>query len=148
MREPSDRIHKSENLIYITDLSFSTDVCDVEAMLNHYVNEDVTTSESESENELANIPGQSSSELAQQIPSVFVENSSDIHIGPRLQYNGPVTVKQYITVNGKNSIKSSPGELCNDIANTGVEPPEVVITNSMYTRVVKTFFLSSPNLRL
>lgn len=99
-------------------------------MLNRYVNEDVATSESESDNELASIPGQSSSELAQQIPSVFVEKSSDIHIGPRLQYNGPVTVKQYITVNGKESIKSSPGKLCNDIAKTGIQPPEVVIANS------------------
>jgi hypothetical protein len=132
-------IHTSEKLMYVTDLSFSTDVCDLEAMLNHYVNEDVTTSESESENELANIPGQSSSELAQQIPPVFVENSSDIHIGPRLQYNGPVTVKQYITVNGKDSIKSSAGKLRNDIAETSIQPPEVLVKNSMYTRVVQTF---------
>jgi hypothetical protein len=125
--------------MYLTDLSFSTDVCDLQAMLNRYVNEDVATSESESDNELASIPGQSSSELAQQIPSVFVEKSSDIHIGPRLQYNGPVTVKQYITVNGKDSIKSSPGKLCSDIAKTGIQPPEVVVTNSMYTRVFQIF---------
>ncbi|PNF17850.1 hypothetical protein B7P43_G02228 [Cryptotermes secundus] len=97
------------------------DMCELEAMLNSYVNEDVSTSESESENELATIPGQSPSELTKQIPPVFVENSSDVHIGPRLQYNGPVTVKQYITVNGKGSVKSSPGKLCNDIARTGYQ---------------------------
>jgi hypothetical protein len=118
-------------------LSFFTGVCDLEAMLNHYVTEDVSTSESESEKELASIPGQLASEQAQQIPSVFVENSSDIHIGPHLQYNGPVTVKQYITVNGKDSIKSSSRKFCDEIATTGIQPPEVVITNSMYTELFK-----------
>lgn len=106
-------------------------------MLNHYVNEDVTISESESESELASIPGQLCSEQAQQTPSVFVENSSDIHIGPHLQYNGPVTVKQYITVNGKDNMKSLPSKLCNDIATSGIQPPEAVITNSMYTKLFK-----------
>jgi hypothetical protein len=132
--------------MYLSDLSFSTDACDLEAMLSHYVNEDVATSESESENELANIPGQSSSELAQHMPSVFVEKSSDIHIGPHLQYNGPVTVKQYITVNGKDSIKSTHRKVCNDIAQTGIQPPEVVITNSMYTELFKVLDKQS-NLR-
>ncbi|XP_069702870.1 probable chitinase 2 [Periplaneta americana] len=61
-------------------------------------------SESESDNELATIPGPSPSQLAGQTPPVFVENSSNIHIGPNLQYNGPVTVKQYITVNGKDEV--------------------------------------------
>ncbi|PNF17848.1 hypothetical protein B7P43_G02228 [Cryptotermes secundus] len=117
------------------------DMCELEAMLNSYVNEDVSTSESESENELATIPGQSPSELTKQIPPVFVENSSDVHIGPRLQYNGPVTVKQYITVNGKGSVKSSPGKLCNDIARTGTEPPEVVITNSYQSNKLSSFTL-------
>jgi hypothetical protein len=86
----------------------------------------------DSVNDLISIPGSSSSGLATQTPSVFVENSSDVHIGPRLQYSGPVTVKQYITVDGKNAIKSSSDEFSQDIAKTGLQPLEVVIGNSMY----------------
>jgi hypothetical protein len=35
--------------------------------------------------------------------SVFVEGSRDVHIGPRLTYNGPVTVNQIVQVPGGNS---------------------------------------------
>ena len=82
---------------------FSTDVCVLKVMLNPFSMDNVVgTQDSESENELVSISGQLPSDLATQISSVVVENSSDIHIGPRLQYNAPVTIKQYITVKGKN----------------------------------------------
>ena len=88
-------------------LLFSTDVRGLEAMLNpFYIDNVVAATESESENELVSISGQLPSEVAAQLPTVVIQNSSDIHIGPRLQYNGPVTVKQYITVKGKDGIES------------------------------------------
>jgi hypothetical protein len=101
-------------------------------MLNSYYG---SRDEANSGNELACITGQSPSELAAQMPSVFVENSSDIHIGPHLQYNGPVTVKQYITVNGKDEIESSYENFSHDIALTGLQPPDVAIAKSMYIGV-------------
>jgi hypothetical protein len=119
-------------------LLFSTDVCGLEAMLNSFhVDNVVATSESELEDELVSISGQLPSELAAQIPSVVVENSSDIHIGPRLQYNGPVTVKQYITVKAKDDIDSSSGVPSNDASATHLQQPEVVDPLGMYTRVFK-----------
>jgi hypothetical protein len=93
----------------------------------------VATSESELENELVSISGQVPSELAQQMPTVVVENSSDIHIGPRLQYNGPVTVKQYITVKGKDDIGSSFGKPFVDVAAADLQPPEFANPVGMYT---------------
>jgi hypothetical protein len=116
-------------------------------MLNsYYGSHDGEYSESEPENELVTIPGQSPSELAAQIPSVHVENSSDIHIGPRLQYNGPVTVKQYITVNGKDGIKSSPEELSHDIASTGLQPLKLVLSGSKCPRAIQSCVIAGLSL--
>jgi hypothetical protein len=39
----------------------------------------------------------------QQQASVLVEGSQDVHVGPRLTYNGPVTVNQIVQVAGGNS---------------------------------------------
>ena len=39
--------------------------------------------------------------VSTQSPTVFVEGSSDIHIGPHIQYHAPVTIKQYLTVKEK-----------------------------------------------
>jgi hypothetical protein len=122
-------------------LLFSTGVFGLEAMLNPFYTDDAVaaTSESESENELVSISGQLPSELAAQMPSVVVENSSDVHIGPRLQYNGPVTVKQYITVKGKDSVRYSPGDPSKETDITTPQPPEDAHTVGMYGRVVQTF---------
>jgi hypothetical protein len=35
--------------------------------------------------------------------SILVEGSQDVHIGPRLTYNGPVTVNQIVQARGGNS---------------------------------------------
>ena len=120
-------------------LLFSTDVFGLEDMLNpFYMDNVLATSETETENELVSISGQLPSELTAQLPTVVVENSSDIHIGPRLQYNGPVTVKQYITVKGKDD-----GPLAeNPYKNTDTispQPPEGANPVGMYTRVNQTF---------
>jgi hypothetical protein len=120
---------------------YFTDVCDLDAMLNHYRgSEDAANSE----NELVSIPGHSPSELAAQMPSVFVENSSDIHIGPRLQYNGPVTVKQDTIVNGKDEMKSSSENFSHDIATTGLQPLDVMIAKSMYIRSNPHSWIADP----
>jgi hypothetical protein len=109
-------------------------------MLNpFYVDNVVTTSESELENELVSVSGQLPSQLAAQIPTVVVENSSDIHIGPRLQYNGPVTVKQYITVKGKDDVGFSSETPFIDTAITNLQRPEVANPVGMYTRMIQTF---------
>ena len=106
-------------------LLFSTDVRGLEAMLNPtFMGNVVSTTESESENELVSISGQLPSELTAQLPTVVVENSSDIHIGPRLQYNGPVTVKQYITVKGKDGIESVVENPYKDPDTISPQPPE------------------------
>ncbi|PSN42058.1 hypothetical protein C0J52_15586 [Blattella germanica] len=66
---------------------------------------DDTSSSSESEhgnNVLARLPEQ----LAVQSPQVLVENSTDVHVGPHFQYNGPITVKQYISLDGKKAIEN------------------------------------------
>jgi len=99
----------------------------------------VATTESESENELVSISGQLPSELAAQLPSFCVENSSHIHIGPRLQYHGPVTVNHYVTVKGKDDVESLAE---NPYKNTDIitpQPPEDVDAMGMYTRVIQTF---------
>jgi hypothetical protein len=111
-------------------LLYFTDVCDLDAMLNSYYGS--RDDEANSGNELACITGQSPSGLAAQMPSVFVGDSSDIHIGPRLQDIGQLTVKQYITVNGKDAIESSYENFSHDIALTGLQPPDVAIARSMY----------------
>ena len=121
-------------------LLFSTDVFGLEDMLNpFYMDNVLATSETETENELVSISGQLPSELTAQLPTVVVENSSDIHIGPRLQYNGPVTVKQYITVKGKDDV----GPLAeNPYKNTDTispQPPEGANPVGMYPRVNQTF---------
>jgi hypothetical protein len=81
------------------------------------------------------------------MPSVFVENSSDIHVGPRLQYIGPVIVKQYITVNGKDEIESSYENFSHDIALTGLQPPDVAIARSLYIGA-SSFLASRSTLRI
>jgi hypothetical protein len=106
---------------------FSTDVFGLEAMLNPFhLDNVVATPESESENELVSISGQLPSELTAQLPTVVVENSSDIHIGHRLQYNGPVTVKQYITVKGKDGVESLAENLHKNTDTISPQPPESV----------------------
>ena len=106
-------------------LLFSTDVRGLKAMLNpFYMDNVVATTESESENELVSISGQLPSELTAQKPTVVIENSSDIHIGPRLQYNGPVTVNQYITAKGKDGIESVVENPCKDPDTISPQPPE------------------------
>jgi hypothetical protein len=110
-------------------------------MLNPFYMDNVVaaTSESESENELVSISGQLPSELAAQMPSVVVENSSDIHIGPRHQYNGPVTVKQYITVKGKDDAGSLAENPSKNTDTTTLQPPADANTVGMYGRVIHTF---------
>jgi hypothetical protein len=118
---------------------FSTDVFGLEAMLNPFhMDNVVATSESESENELVSISGQLPSELAAQLPTVVVENSSDIHIGPRLQYNGPVTVKQYITVKGKDGVESLAENFYKNTDTISPQPPESANPVGMYIRVIQT----------
>jgi hypothetical protein len=88
---------------------------------------------------LVSVSGQLPSELAAQLPTVVVENSSDIHIGPRLQYNGPVTVKQYITVKGKDDLGSLAENPCKNTDTVTPQPPEGANPVGMYTRVIQTF---------
>ena len=100
-------------------------VCVLEVMLNPFSMDNVVgTQDSESENELVSISGQLPSDLAAQIPSVVVENSSDIHIGPRIQYNAPVTIKQYITVKGKNGVDPVAETSSENTDTTTQHPPE------------------------
>jgi hypothetical protein len=121
-------------------LLFSTDVFGLEAMLNPFhMDNIVATSESESENELVSFSGQLPSELAAQLPTVVVENSSDVHIGPRLQYHGPVTVNQYITVKGKDGVESFAENPCKNTDTISPQPPEVANPMGMYIRVIQTF---------
>ena len=95
--------------------------------------------ELESENELDSISGQLSSELAAQLPTVVVENSEDIHIGPRYQYNSPVTLNQYITVKGKDGVESVPENLYGNTDTIYPQPPEGSNPVGMYTGVIETF---------
>lgn len=52
--------------------------------------------ESDSEEDLNTLQQQPSG-------SVLVDGSQDVHVGPRLTYNGPVTVNQIVQVPGGNS---------------------------------------------
>ena len=132
------KIEKKSVLLF--RLLFSTDVFGQEAMMNpFYMDNVVATTESESDNELVSVSGQLPSELAAQLPTVVVENSSDIHIGPRLQYNGPVTVKQYITVKGKDDVGSLAENPCKDTDTISPQPPEGSNPVGMYTQVIHHF---------
>ena len=129
-----------KNKLLLFHLLFSTDVFGQEAMHNPFHMDNVVAiSESESENELVSISGQLPSELAAQLPTVVVENSSDIHIGPHFQYNGPVTVKQYITVKGKDDVGSIAENLCKNTDTISPQPPEGATPVGMYTWVIQTF---------
>jgi hypothetical protein len=110
-------------------------------MLNPFYmdNAVITTSESESETELVSTAEQMPSELAAQIPMVAVENSSDIQIGPHLQYHGPVTFKQYITVKGKDDAGSLAENPSKNTDITTLQPPEDANTLGMYSRMIQTF---------
>jgi len=114
-------------------LLFSTDVCGLEAMLNPYMDNVVATTELDSENELVSISGQLPSEVAAQLPTVLVENSSDIHIGPRFNYNGPVIFNRYITVNVNDGVLSLDENLCKDIDTIFPQPPEGANPVGMFT---------------
>jgi hypothetical protein len=115
-------------------LLFSTGGFGLEAMQNPvFLDNVVAISESESEDDLVSVSGQLPSELAAPLPTVVVENSSDVHIGPRLQYNGPVTVKQYITVKGKDDVGSLPENLCKNTDTSFPQPPEGANPVGMYT---------------
>jgi hypothetical protein len=98
-----------------------------------------STSGSESENELVSICGHLPSELTAQIPTVVVDDSSDVHIGPRLHYHAPVTVKQYITVKGKDDAGSLAENPSKNTDTTILQPPEDANTVGTYGRVIHTF---------
>jgi len=105
-------------------LLFSRDICGLEAMLNpFYTDNVVATTDSESGNELVSYSGQLPRQVAAQLPTVVVENSSDIHIGPRL-HNCPVTVQQYITVKGKEDIESLAENPFKDTDTISLQPTE------------------------
>jgi hypothetical protein len=122
-------------------LLFSTGVCGLEAMLNPVYMDNVvgTKSESESENALLGISGQLPSVLAAQIPTVAVEKYSDIHIGPHLQHNGPVTVEHFITVNGKDNFGYLPETPSKNTDSTTPQPPVDTNAVGMYSRVIQIF---------
>ena len=93
-------------------------------MLNpFYTDSVVATSDSESENELVSYSGHLPSQVAAQLPTVVVENSSDIHIGPRL-HNCPVTFQQYVTVEGKDDVESFTEDPFKDTDTISPQPPE------------------------
>jgi hypothetical protein len=119
--------------VLLFNLLFSTDLCVLEAMLNPLSMDNfVATQESESENELVSISGEFQSELVAQIPMV-VENSSDIHVGPHLQYNDVVANRQYITVKGKDDIRSLAETPSKNAETTSPHPPEGVNPVGMCT---------------
>ena len=99
----------------------------------------VAISVSDSENGLVSISGQLPSELAAQLPTVVVENSSDIHIGPHFQYNGPVTVKQYMTVKGEDDVESLAENFYKETDTISLQPQEGATPEGMYTWVIQTF---------
>ena len=99
----------------------------------------VAISVSDSENGLVSISGQLPSELAAQLPTVVVENSSDIHIGPHFQYNGPVTVKQYMTVKRKDDVESLAENFYKKTDTISLQPPEGATPEGMYIWVIQTF---------
>jgi hypothetical protein len=103
-------------------------------MLNpFYMDNVVATSDSESENELVSMSGQLPPEVAAQSPTVAVENSSDIHVGTRVQYTAPVTIKQYITVKGKDDVESLAGNLYKNTDTITQQPPEGANPVGMYS---------------
>jgi len=115
--------NKFKKSVLLFNLLFSTDLCVLEAMLNpRSMDNFVATQESELENELFSISGQFQSELVAQIPTV-VENSSDIHVGPHLQYNDAVANRQYITVKGKDDIGSLAETPSKNAETTSPHPP-------------------------
>jgi len=115
-------------------LLFYTDIFGLEAMHNPvFVDNVVATSESKSENELVSVSGQLPSELAAQLPAVVIENSSDSHTGPRIQYKSPVTVNQHIMVKGKDDVESSAENLCKNTDTISPQPPEGANPVGMYT---------------
>ena len=117
-------------------LLFSTDLCVLEVMMDQLSMDNVVaTQKSASENELVSISGQLPSELVAQIPSVVVENSSDVHIGPHLQYKDAVANKQYITVKGKGDIGSLAERPSKNTETNTVHPPEGAIPVGMFTGV-------------
>jgi hypothetical protein len=121
-------------------LLFSTDIFGLEAMPNPFQMDNVLpTSESESENEMNRISGQLPSELAAQLPTAVVENSSDVQIGHRLQYHSPVTVNQYITVKGKDGVESLAENPYKNTDTITPQPPERANPVGMYIRVIQTF---------
>ena len=67
---------------------------------------DSESGSSESDSDEGNALAQLPQNLVAQTPQVLVDNSSDVHIGPHFQYSGPITVKQYITVNGREGDES------------------------------------------
>jgi hypothetical protein len=82
---------------------------------------------------LVSISGQLPPEVAAQLPTVVIENSSDIHIGPCNHCNCPVTVKQYITVKGKDDVKSLAENPSKDPDNISPQPPVGANLVVMYT---------------
>jgi hypothetical protein len=122
-------------------LLFSTDICGLEAMLNPVYMDNVvsTTSESESGNGLVSNSGQLPSELAAQIPTVVTEDSSDIHIDPPLQHHGPLTVKHYVNLKGKDDVGYLAENPSKNADTTTQQPSEEANAVGMYTRVVQTF---------
>jgi hypothetical protein len=106
-------------------LLFCTGVFGLEAMLNPvFIDDVVTITESEPVNELVSISGHLPSELTAPLPTVVVESSSDIHVGPRYQYNSLVTVNQYITVKGKDDIETVPANHYKNTDTISPQPPE------------------------
>jgi hypothetical protein len=112
----------------------------LEAMPNPFhMDNVVATSESESENELVGFSGQLPSKLAAQLPTAVVENSSDIQIGPRLQYHSPVTVNQYIMLKGKDDVESLAENPYKNTDTITAQPPEGGNPVGMYIQVNQTF---------
>ncbi|KAJ9597941.1 hypothetical protein L9F63_011228, partial [Diploptera punctata] len=89
----------------------------------HCENEVVYISEDSDEGEVT--PGYN---VTTQSPTVFVEGSSDIHIGPHIQYHAPVTIKQYVTVKNKDLAKLANGanSLSAALQINGIKLPEKI----------------------
>jgi hypothetical protein len=99
-------------------------------MLNpFYTDNVVATSDSESENELVSISGQLPPEVAAPLPTVVVENSTDVHVGPRYHYNGPVTV----IIDGKDDVRSFTENLYKNTDIITPRPPEGANPVGMYS---------------
>jgi len=114
---------KKKNSVLLFRLLFSTDICGLEAMLNPLENV-VATSDSDSENELVSLSGQLLSEVSTPLTTAVFKSSSDTHIASRLQYHGPVTVQQYITVKRKDSVGSEAENPSKDPDTISLQQPE------------------------